>query len=311
MEGRGWRGSSSTARPWRRRGRRLPWTRHEAVASAAALAALFSASACGSDGGAAQSTTSSVAPTSAPTTVPTTAAPTTSAPPVTSPRPTAATTPATASATTRPAAPATTATTFGEATCLDGPDGTKSCVIPGRPLRRRRRRRPLLPIAVGVERPDEEAGAEYASVAAFGELALRLLAVGAPAELVAACHAAALDEIRHAAVCDRLAGREPAPFGPIPGLTGHRLGGRRRSRRVQLRRLAVESFLDGWVNEGAAAVQLRERADGAASHEDRDLLRAMAEDEQRHADLARAIVTWCFDEDPGGVGRALGAVAAA
>jgi hypothetical protein len=165
-------------------------------------------------------------------------------------------------------------------------------------------------VAGGAERPGDEARAEYASVAAFGELALRLLAVGAPAELVAACHAAALDEIRHASVCEHLAGRASS-FGAIPGLVGHRLGGWRRSRRVQLRRLAVESFLDGWVNEGAAAAQLRDRAQAAAAAEDRELLRSMADDEQRHADLARAIVTWCFDEDPRGVGRALGQLAAA
>ena len=241
-----------TARSWRRRGRKLPWRRHEALASAAALAALFGASACGSE-----------RPTTVPTTVTTTAAPTT----------------------------------------LRGP-------VPGRPLCRRRRKAPLLPMAEGADRPGDEARAEYASVAAFGELALRLLAVGAPADLVEGCHRAALDEIRHASLCDSLAGWSATSFGAIPGLVGHRLGGWRRSRRAQLRRLAVESFLDGWLNEGAAAAQLRDRADEAASHEDRARLRSMAEDEQRHADLARAIVTWCFDEDPAGVGQALGALAA-
>ena len=149
---------------------------------------------------------------------------------------------------------------------------------------------------------------EYASVASFGELALRLLGVGAPADLVAACHRAALDEIRHAAACVALSGGQPAAFGPIPSLLGRRLGGWRRSRRAQLQGLAVESFLDGWVNEGTAAALLRERAE-QASAEDGVVLGAMAEDEQRHAELARSIVTWCFDQDPAGVGRALARVA--
>lgn len=150
---------------------------------------------------------------------------------------------------------------------------------------------------------------EYASVASFGELALRLLAVGAPAELVAACHRAALDEIRHADTCVALSGGPATAFGPIPGLLGRRLGGWRRSRRAQLQGLATESFLDGWVNEGAAAALLRSRAQRAASPREAEALGAMAEDEQRHAELARAIVTWCFDQDPAGVGRALGRVA--
>jgi hypothetical protein len=163
----------------------------------------------------------------------------------------------------------------------------------------------LLPLAGG----DVEARSEFASVASFGELALRLLAVGAPAELVAGCHSAALDEIRHASLCRSLGGTPDAGFGAIPHLLGRRLGGLRRSRRVQLRRLAVESFLDGWLNEGAAAAQLRQRADQAATSEEEATLRSMAEDEQGHAELARAVVTWCFEQDPVGVGRALARVA--
>ncbi len=284
------------------------------MVSLAALAALFAATACGSDDGPAGSTTTSP-PTSlavpSTTVVAATSAPATTVPTATtSPRPT----PSAATVTTTRA----TGSTNGEATCVSYADGSKSCTIPGRPLRRRRRRRGsaagdglLLPLVDGDGGPGDEARAEYASVASFGELALRLLALGAPAALVAECHRAALDEIRHASLCGALAGRPAASFGSIPGLLGRRLGGRRRSRRVQLQRLAVESFLDGWVNEGAAAAVLRRRAERAASPQDRLALRSMAEDEQRHADLARAVVTWCFDQEPAAVGRALGHVAAA
>jgi len=182
------------------------------------------------------------------------------------------------------------------------------CVIPGRPIRGRGGLL-LLPGLRGGHPTDDEARMEYASVASFGELALRLLAVGAPPDLVAACHRAALDEIRHAASCVTLGGGQPAAFGPITSLLGRRLGGWRTSRRAQLQGLAVESFLDGWVNEGAAAALLRERAEQAASAEDGVVLGAMAEDEERHAELARSIVTWCFGQDPAGVGRALARVA--
>ena len=189
-----------------------------------------------------------------------------------------------------------------------------SVVIPGRPLRRRLRRGLLLPGDGGHQSgpDDEEARAEYASVASFGELALRLIAVGAPTGLVAACHRAALDEIRHASIVDDLAGRRRSQgFEAIPGLLGRRIGGRRRSRRWQLGHIAVESYLDGWVNEGLAADRLRFRAQHAGSARERARLMAMADDEQRHAELARAIVTWCFEEAPRHVGRALTAVAPA
>jgi hypothetical protein len=297
------------------------------VASAAALAALFAATACGADPGSAGSTTTSAVPppdgstTVAPTSVvPTTTAPTTpatetttSSPPTTASRATLGTpgtppisAPTTTRRTTSTVGPTTSSTTDGM-TCTTTVEGYTSCVVPGRPLRRRRGRKwaLLLPDVGRAERPSDEARAEYASVASFGELALRLLAVGAPARLVAACHRAALDEIRHASVCEQLAGRPAAAFGAIPGVLGHRLGGWRRSRRVQLQRLAAESFVDGWVNEGAAAAQLRERAGEASSAADEVALRRMADDEQRHADLARDIVTWCFDEEPVAVGRAL------
>lgn len=203
--------------------------------------------------------------------------------------------------------PSSTTPSTNNGYCYVQPNGTTSCAVPGRPLRRRRRL--LLPATGGADRPDDDARAEYASVASFGELALRLLAVGAPPDLVAACHRAALDEIRHASTCERLAGRPPSSFGAISGLLGRRLGGWRRSRRFQLQRLAVEFLVDGWRNEGAAAAQLRDRAETAASPQDRAALISMAEDEQRHADLARAIVTWCFDEEPVAVGRALARVA--
>lgn len=203
--------------------------------------------------------------------------------------------------------PSSTTSSINNGTCFTEPNGSPYCAVPGRPLRRRRRL--LLPAVGGGDRPDDDARAEYASVASFGELALRLLAVGAPPALVAACHRAALDEIRHASTCERLAGRLPSSFGAISGLLGRRLGGWRRSRCVQLQRLAVESLVDGWRNEGAAAAQLRDRAENAACPQDRAALMSMAEDEQRHADLARAIVTWCFDEEPVAVGRALARVA--
>ncbi|MGI8809160.1 MAG: hypothetical protein ACR2KK_15240 [Acidimicrobiales bacterium] len=189
------------------------------------------------------------------------------------------------------------------ANCVTLPDGRRTCSIPGRPLRRRRRRGLLLPDADGGR--DDEARMEYASVASFAELGLQLMALGAPAPLVARCHAAAIDEIEHAATLDRLAGRDAIPFGAIPHLFGRRLGGRTRSRRRHLARIAVESFRDGWLNEGASASDFEARARRAASAEERRALEQVAADERRHAELGRDVVLWCFEESPQSVGRAL------
>jgi hypothetical protein len=177
--------------------------------------------------------------------------------------------------------------------------------MPGRPLWRRRgwgRRRELLLPAGGVV---DDARTEYASVASFGELSLRLIGVGAPVELVGACHAAALDEIRHASSCARLAGDPATRFGAIPALLGRRIGSRRRSRDRELGRIAADSYLDGWQNERAAALLLRDRAAAAPTADERSVLVGMAEDEDRHADLARSIVEWCFHEAPRPVTKAL------
>lgn len=51
---------------------------------------------------------------------------------------------------------------------------------------------------------------EHASIGTFGRLALELLDLGAEADLVRRAHAAALDEIRHAEACLRLASRHGA-----------------------------------------------------------------------------------------------------
>lgn len=267
-----------------------------------ALAALFAATACGPTAGAGPkdagppSTTTSSTSTSTSSTSPSSPASTSS----TSPR----------SAPTTTSTTSTTSTTVRYPYCETHPDGTQSCVIDGRPLRRKRRRGGLLLPEDDGCTGDEDARSEYASVASFSELALRLMAVGAPVELVEACHRAALEEIRHARTADAAAHRHRSRFGAVPGLLGRRIGGWSRSRRSQLRSLAVESFVDGWLNEGAAACRLRRRAAAAADPHERAALSAMADDEAGHARLAADIVTWCFEQDPARVGRALAALAA-
>jgi hypothetical protein len=133
---------------------------------------------------------------------------------------------------------------------------------------------------------------EHASVPAFSQLALHLAALGAPAELIERSHRAALDEIKHARRCFAIArayGGEPWTAGAIPGL------GRGDDRAVDLVRLAVGSLVDGCVNEGIAADVAGNGARGAEDPVIRESLAMIADDEERHAELAWSVLAWCLD----------------
>ena len=129
---------------------------------------------------------------------------------------------------------------------------------------------------------------EHASVASFSRLSLALLAAGAPADLVAGAHGAALDEVRHARRCFALAsayaGEEIAP-GPFPLEAEARAG-------AGLVELAVSTVREGCVGETVAAVTAAEQQAGALDPAVRAVLAEIAEDEARHAELAWRIVAW-------------------
>ncbi|HEX8002446.1 MAG TPA: hypothetical protein VF519_07095 [Mycobacteriales bacterium] len=184
-----------------------------------------------------------------------------------------------------------------------GPDGGE---VPGRPLRRRGTL--LLPEVAGAAAPAPAAApdvaalwlraarGEHASVPAFAEVALQLSAAGAPLDLVAAAHRAALDEVAHTeltyALANAAGGTAYAP-GALPRLARRRVGPRRRV--ALLRRLALDALRDGCLNEGHAAALA---AAGAASATDagvRAALTRIAADEARHAELAWRVLGWALD----------------
>jgi hypothetical protein len=129
---------------------------------------------------------------------------------------------------------------------------------------------------------------EHASVASFARFSLDLLAVGAPAHLVACAHEAALDEIRHAQTCFAMAsgyaGERLAP-GPFPLGDGVQVRG-------SLALLAASAAEEGCVGETVAAVVLAEQAARATDPVVRAALVRIAEDEARHAELAWRTVAW-------------------
>jgi hypothetical protein len=134
----------------------------------------------------------------------------------------------------------------------------------------------------------EDALREHASVASFARAALALMAVGAPADLVARTHQAAIDEVRHARLCFMLAsayaGHEIAP-GRFP--IGDRV-----SLPTSLVDIAASAAAEGCVGETVAAVLAAEQLAHATDPAVRAALTVIAEDEARHAELAWATVAW-------------------
>lgn len=139
-----------------------------------------------------------------------------------------------------------------------------------------------------------EAGVtEHASIAAFARLQLQLLALGAPASLFAAAGAAAQDELEHARLCFGLAGRYggsqvgpsslPAAAAPLD---------------CDLDHLIDETFVDGCVGETIAAVEARRGASLAEDAEVAATLTTIADDEERHAELAWRILSWALEQRP-------------
>ncbi len=137
----------------------------------------------------------------------------------------------------------------------------------------------------------DDALAEHASVAAFTRVAMQLLAVGAPPELLEDAHRAALDEVRHAKLCFTLASlygaRWEAP-GPLsPDAIRHAVCDRPT--------LAREALLEGCLGEGVAAAIARASCEAVEDPDVKRVLEVIAGDEARHADLAWRILAWCLD----------------
>jgi len=142
-----------------------------------------------------------------------------------------------------------------------------------------------------------DAEAEHASIAAFARLQLELLALGAPSQLVERTVRAGLDEVAHARACfslaSALAGEQIGP-GLFPEATAPRPLPHRTDEAVL--RLALESLIDGALNEGLAAACARESAARASDAAVRSVLTRIAEDEAEHARLGWDICVWAAAE---------------
>jgi len=185
---------------------------------------------------------------------------------------------------------------------------TESCWIPGRPLRVEGGVLTLGMSASGVnEAAHTNAGAriaavgrgyerdaqlEHASVPAFLQLANELTQVGAPNALVQRALSAARDEVRHAALCMQLAARHLDACSPpaLPPMAARAPI----ASQASVVRLAVESWLDGCIAEGRAAAIAARATQLASDPQACAIQHAIADDEQRHAELAWSILSWAL-----------------
>lgn len=141
-----------------------------------------------------------------------------------------------------------------------------------------------------------DAAEEHASIAAFAQLSLDLLALGAPPQLLTACHQAAQDEVGHATRCYQLASLyADTPLSPQPLPEAGQRGRGHEPRAQLLLRLAEESLRDGSLNEGWAA-ELAQRGAATAHPAIAQVLSRIAQDERRHAELGWQVLSYCLAE---------------
>jgi hypothetical protein len=149
----------------------------------------------------------------------------------------------------------------------------------------------------------EVARLEHGSVAAFANLSLELMTLGAPASLIEAAHVAALDEIRHARIfwslVEALGGGDLGPGAmTIP------------REPVDVDRMLVATVIEGCVGETLGSLlffEIGNHLGGALG----GLYRTIAEEEATHAELAFRVVRFLVGTDPRRAALAVDAAARA
>lgn len=128
---------------------------------------------------------------------------------------------------------------------------------------------------------------EHASIASFNQFSLQLLALGAPADLVAATNLAALQEVEHArasfAIASAYAGRG---VGPGPLAVASQLES------LELLAVTTATVREGCVEETLAAAEAAEVERRATVPAVRWVLARVAREEREHAALAYRFVAW-------------------
>jgi hypothetical protein len=152
----------------------------------------------------------------------------------------------------------------------------------------------------------ENGRTEHASVAAFAQHTLSLIALGAPPRLIADAQRDALDEIRHTELCFSLARAiDGVESGPGAFAEAREQTALPASRGLSLSSLAVHSLIDGALHEGVSARIVARLARSTESPVITRVLKEIAADEGRHAAHGWDVVEWCVAEGGTAVLRAL------
>lgn len=148
-----------------------------------------------------------------------------------------------------------------------------------------------------------DAQKEHASVPAFSRISWMLAAVGAPAELMAGAHKAALEEIEHTRLCFALAagyqGRSQSVEAMPELLLGMDFG------KDPLITLAVESLEDGCLLEDYNADVAAACAKECQEPITRGVLETIAVEERSHADYSWEVLAWVLEREPARMGTAV------
>ncbi len=131
---------------------------------------------------------------------------------------------------------------------------------------------------------------EHASIAAFARFALELMALGAPADLIAETHQAMGDEIAHTKLCLELAARHGAVHEP--GVLD--FGSISASR--SLEEVVRGTVREGCVGESIAALIAARAAETCRDEVARAALMRIGSEEARHAALAWRFVRWALEQ---------------
>lgn len=130
---------------------------------------------------------------------------------------------------------------------------------------------------------------EHAAVGAFAQLAFSLLALGAPADLLSRTQQAAAQEVEHARLCFSLASVYlGTPIGPGPLAVGA-------VDPPDLVKLALESWRDGCLGEGASAAVARAARRRAHDPAVCAALSVISRDEAAHAELGWDVIDLCLE----------------
>lgn len=129
----------------------------------------------------------------------------------------------------------------------------------------------------------------HGAVAAYGQLAVHLAALGAPADLVEQTHRAALTEIAHARRCFGLASAfagKPLGAGPISELA------RAEKHPVTFARLAIGTLVQGCLTGAVVAATASTGARTASDPAVQSVLNLLTAGETQHLELAWSIFEW-------------------